>query len=112
MSEALMLFLLIPVGLGIFALLITQYSRRKVRRWGTKIEADIDEVVTVLMPADPANTSIPGYYVKYRYRDAGGAEHRARSEVLLEDPNLSIIDGKALIAYDADHPDRSVWIGR
>jgi hypothetical protein len=36
----------------------------------------------------------------------------ATSDVLLEDPSLTIVDGKALIAYDADHPDRSAWIGR
>ena len=107
-----MLLLLIPVGFGIFALAITQYSRRKVRRSGTRIEASVDEVVTVLMPTDPGNMSIPGYYVKYRYRDASGVEHRAGSEVLLEDPNLSIVGGKAPIAYDKEHPDRSVWIGR
>jgi hypothetical protein len=112
MSEALMLFLLIPVGFGVFALAVPRYSRRKMRRSGTKIEAEIDEVVMVLMPAEPGNTSMHGYYVKYRYRDARGVEHRARSEVLLEDPNAMIVDGKALIAYDADHPDRSAWIGR
>jgi hypothetical protein len=64
------------------------------------------------MPAEPGNKSMPGYYVKYRYRDASGIEHRATSDVLLEDPSLTIVDGKALIAYDADHPDRSAWIGR
>ena len=112
MSEALMLILLIPVGFGVFALAITQYSRGKVRRSGTKIEADIDEVVTVLMPSEPGNTSIQGYYVKYRYRDRSGVEHRATSEVLLADPNPLIIEGKALIAYDKRRPERSAWVGR
>ena len=43
---------------------------------------------------------------------ASGAEQSARSELLLEDSNLSIVDGKGLIAYDADHPDRNVLVGR
>ena len=71
-----------------------------------------DEVVAVLMPAEPGNTSMPGYYVKYRYRDASGVERRAKDDVLLEDPNLTIVEGNALIACDADHRDRSAWIGR
>ena len=110
--DAFSLILLIPVGFGIFALIATRYSRRTLRRSGTSIEADIDEVVTVLMPSEPGNPSIHGYYVKYRYRDQNGVQHRAQSEVLLEDPNPLIVDSKALIAYDQNHPDRSVWIGR
>src|SRR6266699_6484565 len=61
----------------------TRYSGRKVRRSGTRLDADIDEVVTVLMPAEPGNTSLPGYYVKYRYRDASGVQHRDTNDVLL-----------------------------
>ena len=110
--DAFVLLLVIPVGFGIFALAAAQYSRRKVRRFGTKIQADVDEVVTVLFAAEPSVTNLPGYYVRYRYRDSKGVEHRAKSEVLLEDPNLSIVDGKALIAYDEEHPDRSAWIGQ
>jgi hypothetical protein len=110
--EAFLLVLLIPVAFGLFALVRARQIRRGTRAHGTRVRAKVDEVVTVLLPSDPSVTSEAGFYVKYRYRDSSGLEHRGKSEVLLTDPNFEIVDGEATVAYDPGHPDSSVWVGR
>lgn len=107
-----LLFLLFPVAFGIFALASAGLARRGIEKHGTRVQADVDEVVTVLVPGGPARDAIPAYYVRYRYRDTSGMEHHAKSRMLLEDPNMDITAGKSTVAYDPRHPDRSVWLGR
>ena len=111
MGETLMVRLLIPVAFG-FSLSPYPILGSEGKAIGTRLDADI--VIA-------RHRSVSGFcwhqycddlIVKYRYRDASRVEHGATRDVPLEDPSLTIVVGKALIAYDADHPDRTAWIGR
>jgi len=101
---------------GVFALiggvLFGRAAYRTAREYrllsrGTLVRATVVEVA----PTSTSVNRVAQWQVRYRYRDAAGAEHEGSSGILPPARAQAFAPGAPVtVCYDARHPERSVWV--
>jgi hypothetical protein len=103
-----LLFVVVALGLVGFGAILAW--RNDVRRWaiergGILRAATISEVQTLVLDG-----GAPSFKAKYHYLDDAGVEHHGWSPQLGYDPTLRSTGNQCEIRFDAQRPERSVWI--
>ncbi len=106
MIAQLIVLVLLPTGGWLLYVLLRRiYRREQIKQHGILADARVVDVYAVPARGGARMVAI------YEYLDQQGGPHKGKSPELYDDPDAGPIPGsRCKIRFDADHPERSVWV--